>query len=176
MGNKSQKMKTFVFGATLALAIGVIAVAGFHNVNQTAADDSDLTYTLDGTNAPASLTADSYTTVTGNSVSTSLGNPLLWDYNYCKKTTNGHAIIGKNSILNPDGTKYYIGNTSPFSGVKTLTVNFSGVDYVYVFASNDGTNYVRIQDLTVTGSNVTLRRITNISASSTGLSPRRIAF
>jgi hypothetical protein len=140
-----------VAGAVAVLGVTTAAVMS-NTVEFAKAADPTYTLTLDSSNTPAGLSADSYSNLTGVSLATSLGNAVTFEYKYAKSTTSGHVILGKSSILNPDGTNYYVGNTSPFSGVTSVNVTFSGVDYLYVFASNDGTTYERIQDLTASGS------------------------
>ncbi len=150
----SKTKRTYaIVAATSLLALSTLAASLTSNIknNVMNAEESTYQYSLTSSNAPEGLSTSEYSNLSDIDINTTTGNPMKWEYKYCKKDASAHAIIGNNEAINPDGTNFYVGNTTPFTGVKSVNVTFSGSDMLYVYGSTDATSYVRIADMGESG-------------------------
>ena len=78
-------------------------------------------------------------------------NDVNFEYNQGKAYEGGLIVLNKSYVGNANSDYCYIGNTSPITSVSSINVNFNG-GILTVFASNDESNFYKVDVLTETGS------------------------
>lgn len=98
------------------------------------------------------VTTESFTSGSFD-VFTPSGNPITFSYVDGKSNSNGLITLDKTYVGNSFADYCYIGNDDAITSVSSISVNFDGGTLV-VFASNNKTDFYKVDVLTASGSTV----------------------